>query len=207
MSQSAEYVLASDEAGTGAWAGPFKEVAVLVPRDWRPPDKTGDSKKLTASARERVFMDLSLDVTRAIIQVTSVAIDLSGLNKALIEAHTHAQHQAFLAAGSPASCERIVDGILTIPGARSLPKADSLIPACSAASIIAKVLRDRIMRQYSRDFPGYGFEQHMGYGTDQHKLALETLGPCSIHRRSCDPVRRELERREDQYFADMRKNC
>jgi len=84
----------------------------------------------------------------------------------------------------------IVDGKIPVEGAIALPKADLLIPAVSLASIIAKGTRDRIMTELSKVHPGYGFENHFGYGTPEHQAALEKLGPCSIHRRSYAPIAR-----------------
>lgn len=185
-----EFVLASDEAGFGAWAGPLTVAAVLVPRTWTPTVKVRDSKTLSEAVREASFQGLLSDpsVIHVILSVDPEAIDTEGVYPALLRLHTEAQEQAFLAAGRPQNVERIVDGVIPVPLARSLPKADKTIPACSAASIFAKVTRDREMTRFDALHPGYGFAAHKGYGVAAHEAALRRFGPCAIHRRSYAPV-------------------
>jgi ribonuclease HII len=200
--QEEEWVLGSDEAGYGAYAGPLVVAAVCVRRAWRPTVKVGDSKKLTEAERETSFTGLIQDpqVVFSVVSVLPEAIDQQGLYRALLGAHTEAQANCFIAAGKPESVERIVDGVIPIDLARSLPKADQLIPACSAASIIAKVTHDREMVRLDPLHPGYGFAQHKGYGTRAHEDALDRLGVSSIHRKSFDPVARVIARAQADWM-------
>lgn len=194
--QEEEWVLGSDEAGYGAYAGPLVVAAVCVRRAWQPTVKVRDSKKLTEAEREASFTGLLQDaqVVFSVVSVLPEAIDQQGLYRALLGAHTEAQANCFIAAGKPESVERIVDGVIPIELARSLPKADQLIPACSAASIIAKVTHDREMAKMAVLYPDYGFASSQGYGTKAHEEALDRLGPCAIHRRCFAPVARALDK-------------
>jgi ribonuclease HII len=184
------WVLGSDEAGTGAWAGPFYVCAVILPRGWKPGVKIGDSKKLTPAQRELAFGVLHQDpyIIHSIVICDAARIDRMGAGPAIIEAHTRAQNDCWLRAGSPENVERIVDGTLNIPGAQAIPRADASVPACSIASILAKVSRDREMVRLDALYPGYGFASGKGYGTKEHEEALDRLGPCAVHRHSYAPV-------------------
>ena len=94
-----------------------------------------------------------------------------------------------------------MDGNLPVPDAISLPKADNLVPACSLASIIAKVTRDRIMVELDKLYPEWGFKQHKGYGVPEHQKALDKFGVCPAHRRSYGPVRQALRYEADSEEA------
>jgi ribonuclease HII len=94
--------------------------------------------------------------------------------------------------------KHIADGNLELGnGIHSIPKADANYPACSAASILAKVTQVRAMRELDKLHPGYGFRSHCGYGTPEHEMALARLGPCPAHRRSYAPVRKLLQPNSD----------
>lgn len=195
LGEDQKFILASDEAGTGAWAGPFMVCAVLVPAGWCPSVKVDDSKKLSEAARERAFEALirDPDVIHSLIIVGAETIEHDGMGPAILSAHRRAQENALLRAGNPANVRRIVDGNYIIPGAESMPKADAKILAASAASIIAKVSRDREMRRLDGLYPGYGFANNVGYGTKEHEAALAMHGPCSIHRVTFKPVKMYIQ--------------
>jgi ribonuclease HII len=175
-----------DEAGRGPLAGPVVAAAVMLPRKGRPKG-LDDSKQLTAEARE----ELAAAIRRAgivAIGVASVA-EIDTLN--ILHASHLAMRRAF-----DALPERPVAAIVDGNMAPDLPcpvecvvDGDAIVPLVSAASIVAKVERDRMMRDLCAQFPGYGFSKHKGYGTPDHMAALAKLGPCPIHRMSFKPVR------------------
>lgn len=200
-----DWLIGTDECGYGAWAGDLVVGMVAVPRGWTPTVPIGDSKKLTELARERAYDALLKDhgVYQQVHSVSSAAVDRVGVYKLLIMTHEAAIRQARQAIvdkhGTQTRIASIADGSLPLKNAVSLPKADAKIPAVSAASIIAKVWRDREMVRLAKEYPGYGFETNRGYGGNEahaHTIALEKLGPCPIHRRSFAPVARCLERKE-----------
>jgi len=196
-------IIGCDEAGYGAWAGPLVVAMVAAPANWVPSVPIGDSKNLTEKARERAFKGLQED--SSIFWQMCVAhpaeIDQKGVYVCLCAMHTDCVHSGTLQVqmmfgGKPSAA--FVDGNLKIEGARSIPKADSFIPAVSAASIIAKVTHDRLMVESDKLYPEYGFSKNKGYGGDanhQHTRALQARGPCPIHRRSYEPVARILRER------------
>lgn len=190
-------VVGSDEAGYGAWAGPLCVAAVRVPVGWRPPLGLTDSKKLSEAQRETLWVALQRDehVKVGVVLVPVVQIDRVGIYGCLREAH-ESLHQELSWGLEGVRC--IADGNLVLQGGiESVPKADSLFPAVSAASIFAKVTRDREMVRLGREYPGYGFEKHKGYGVPAHEEALRKLGPCSIHRMSYGPLAAYEKPRED----------
>ncbi len=186
-----DYIVGSDEVGYGAWAGPLTVCAVLVSRDWPGASLVRDSKALTPARRESIFKKVTPTVVWELINVDSEEIDKHGVYNVLLQAHQRAiqgaiaKHEALGCVGKTVA---IVDGNLDIPGAISLPKADALVPAVSAASILAKVTRDRHMTEMNTKYPGYSFAQHYGYGVPAHVEALQKLGVCPIHRRSYAPI-------------------
>lgn len=199
MPKLSDYVIGSDECGYGSWAGPLVVCAALVSRDWPDAHLVADSKALTPARRTAICKQIIKTVLFVIESVKPPEIDAQGVYEAVLGAHqraiaaVQAKHEE---SGCVGTIEIIVDGNLPIPGARSLPKADALIPAVSAASIIGKVARDRHMVKEAVLYPGYDFEHSMGYGTPKHHEALRRLGPCPIHRRSYAPVARVLRERE-----------
>lgn len=196
----ADFIIGSDEAGYGAWAGPLVVCATIVPREWPLNPKVRDSKKLTPASRLKLATEILRAAISNVIMVSPKELDAKGVYPCLLEAHAKAiqivltRHQASGAKGKELV---IVDGNLPILGAISLPKADDLVPAVSAASIVGKVYRDQEMIKLATEFPGYGFEKHKGYGVPQHRTALEKLGPCDIHRKSYAPIARLLQPEED----------
>lgn len=178
-----------DEAGCGPLAGPVVVAAVILdPR--RPIDGLADSKVLRAATRELLanrIRDSALAFALAVVDV--VEIDRMNILRARLVGMTRA-----LAALAVPPVFALVDGNRLPPdlpcGARAIVAGDATEPAISAASILAKTTRDRLMRDLDRVYPGYGFARHKGYSTPEHLAALELLGPCPIHRMTFAPVRR-----------------
>lgn len=181
-----------DEAGRGPLAGPVVAAAVILPRKGRPKGLE-DSKQLTAEARE--------DLAAKIRAIGLVAVGIASVEEIdtlnILRASHLAMRRAFealpeipvaaivdgnMAPDLPCPTECVVDG-------------DVIVPIVSAASIIAKVERDRLMAELCTQFPGYGFSKHKGYSTPEHQQALQRLGPCAIHRRSFRPVQLAMETR------------
>ena len=186
---SAPFVIGSDEVGLGAWAGPLVVVGVLVPGDWVPPTGLTDSKAMTEAARERLFDELVPHVRHLVTVKSAKDLDRDGVGKSLIQMH-RVVHLQMRRGFKDAIC--VADGNLTLgDGIISAKRADGNVAAVSAASVVAKVVRDRMMVNYDGDYPGYNFRENKGYGGDEnhaHTIALRKLGPCAIHRRSYKPV-------------------
>ncbi len=181
-----------DEAGRGPWAGPVVAATVVWPHNLTPPETLNDSKKLTRAQREAIYHFL-LDHTQFSVGVASVT-EIDELN---ILAATKLAMQRAVTALPVMPAVALVDG--NQPPAlpcqcQPVIRGDSLSVSIAAASIIAKVTRDRIMEAMSQHYPDYGFERHVGYGTKQHQAALERYGVTPEHRRSFSPIRQLLER-------------
>lgn len=191
-SQGYRYVAGLDEAGRGAWAGPVVAAAVVLPPDepdlWRRLAGVRDSKVLTPARRE-VLLEVIQQHALAlgVGAVAPAEIDTLGIVPATHKAMTLALERLSLPADY-----LLIDHVL-LPGVplpqHSLSKGDSHVLSIAAASILAKVSRDRVMVKLEAKFQGYGFAQHKGYGTAQHRAALEVLGPCPVHRLSFAPLR------------------
>lgn len=182
-------VAGADEAGRGACAGPLVAAAVVLPA--RPIAGLNDSKKLTAKTRERLFdAILAKSLAWAVVRVEPAECDTLGMHVANLEAlrravaRLDARPDFVLTDGFP------VDGF-GVP-TLAMWKGDAVAASVSAASIIAKVTRDRIMAAYAADHPGYSFDVHKGYCTREHQAELDALGPCSIHRMKWDNVARTV---------------
>jgi ribonuclease HII len=180
-----------DEVGLGPLAGPVVAAAVVFPAgcDELPVD---DSKKLTAAKREALDISIREKAIAFGIGLVEVEeLDAMGVHQAGLEAMRRA-----VVAVQPGPDYLLVDA-RTVPdvsmGQSSYVKADTFVHSVAAASIVAKVYRDKLMTNMEEAYPGYGFGRHMGYGTAAHMEALERLGPCEIHRRSFAPVRRSAE--------------
>lgn len=181
-----------DEAGRGPLAGPLAVAAVILdPR--RPIAGLDDSKKLCARKREALYPQI---IERAlawcVIMIEPERIDLLNIFQA-----TMAGMSLAVAGLQPGAHQALIDGNqlpkdLPCPG-RAIIGGDALEPAISAASILAKVSRDRLMVAMDAEHPGYGFATHKGYPTAAHLASLQQLGPCPQHRRSFAPVRRLLD--------------
>ncbi len=180
-----------DEAGRGPLAGPVLAGAVILDPA-RPIEGLTDSKKLTEARRERLY-DLILERTLSWAVGRAEVEEIDRIN--ILHASMLAMRRAAEAL-QPAPRLALVDGNRCpdlFCDARAVVRGDSLIPEISAASIIAKVTRDRLMRQLDREYPGYGFARHMGYPTKMHLEALRRQGASPVHRRSFGPVRKVIE--------------
>lgn len=175
-----------DEAGRGPLAGPVVAAAVIL-NDANPIAGLDDSKKLTALRREHLFAEIQSKALCCSIAQASVE-EIDQLN--ILQATLLAMRRAVLGLRLR-PVQVMVDGnrlpILDIP-AEAIVRGDSLIPAISAASILAKVYRDRWCQQVHLEVPQYDFKQHKGYGTAAHLAALKLHGPCVHHRKSFAPV-------------------
>jgi ribonuclease HII len=181
-----------DEAGRGPLAGPVVVAAVILNKRRRI-NGLDDSKKLTAAKREKLYARI---VERA-VAYSVVVIDREEIDRINIFQATMVGMTRALLGLMPAATEALIDGNqlpknLPCP-ARAIIGGDALEPSISAASILAKVSRDRLMVAMDAQFPGYGFADHKGYSTPSHLAALQRLGPCAEHRRSFEPVRLLLD--------------
>ena len=179
-------IVGIDEVGRGCWAGPMVASAVILAFNI---EGLKDSKKL--SKRQRQHLDKQIrDKALAIGLgwVTPIEIDNYGLTKATTLAMKRALKQILINYD-----EIIIDGSINFlspnPKSRALIKADSLIPAVSAASIVAKVARDNYMIKLAKKYPKYGFDEHVGYGTALHLNNLKSFGVSDIHRLSYKPIK------------------
>ncbi len=182
-----------DEVGRGPLAGDVVTAAVILDPA-QPIQGLADSKKLSESRREQLAGEIREKALYWFIARASVEeIDSYNILQATLLAMTRAVN------GLAVRPEYVaVDGNRMPPWqyvGETVIKGDALVPAISAASIIAKVCRDGEMRQFDELYPGYGFTAHKGYGTRQHRQSIEQLGPCPIHRRSFEPVRSMLAAR------------
>lgn len=176
-----------DEAGRGPLAGPVAAAAVVLPRNFRCPE-LDDSKKLSAAKREKLYEVLTGHRDLAWAVATASAEEIDHLN---ILRATHLAMRRAVEALTPAPDHCLIDGlpVRDFPIAHdAVVKGDGKSLSIAAASIIAKVTRDRLMAEIDLEFPEFGFSQHQGYGTKQHLEALRIHGPCRHHRRSFQPV-------------------
>lgn len=189
-----ELVVGIDEVGRGAWAGPVTAAAVILPYGLQL-SGLDDSKRLTPRRRaalDREIRRLALAV--GIGWASPVEVDRYGLSWAVRESSIRAL------ASIPTGGQIILDGrhnfLATSHGSVAYIGADAMITPVAAASVVAKVARDRYLEVLERRFPGYGLAAHKGYGTAQHRQALHNHGASEVHRRSYRPLR-ELDRVDD----------
>ena len=180
-----------DEAGRGPLAGPVVAGAVILDPE-NPIDGLDDSKRLSASRRERLYDEIQEKALAwSVASATVEEIDTINILQATMLAMQRAVNGLL-----PAAEHALIDGNrcpeLSCP-ARAIVKGDSKVAAISAASILAKVTRDREMQALDLKYPGYGLAQHKGYPSKAHIAALELLGASPVHRRSYAPVRKVLE--------------
>lgn len=193
--QGCALVAGVDEAGCGPLAGPVVSAAVVFPCAWRETGLIGklrglnDSKQLTEVQRENYFTVLTShpDIRYAIASADVETIDRINIRQAAWRAMLAALDQL-----QPRPQHVLVDGLkirwLPYPQT-SLVQGDARSYSIAAASVLAKVTRDRMMLEFDKQHPGYGFAEHKGYATPQHLAAIRERGPCPIHRRSFSPFR------------------
>jgi len=187
QSQGYQRIAGIDEAGRGALAGPVVAAAVILPLDNVIPHLT-DSKLLRPSQREELCDQICQQgVAWAVGVVSNDVIDERNILQA-----TYIAMRTALDRLDPPADFALIDGRpvkgIELPH-KTLIDGDRLCCSIAAASIVAKVTRDAIMTELAERFPGYGFEQHKGYGTRAHRQALREQGPCAVHRRSFEPVK------------------
>jgi ribonuclease HII len=180
-----------DEAGRGPWAGPVSAAAVILDPQ-RVPKGLNDSKLLSAKRRAELEVEIKAQAIAFAVAFASVA-EIAELN--ILHASGLAMRRAVQALTvRPAFA--LVDGNYAFPlpcPVKTVIKGDSLSCSIAAASILAKVARDRLMAELDARYPGYGFAKHKGYGVEAHAESLTRLGPCPEHRMSWAPVRLVLE--------------
>jgi ribonuclease HII len=182
-----EFKAGIDEAGRGPLAGPVVVGAVILPPNFVL-SGLNDSKKLTAKARERLYAEITSNPD---IRWTSIAISPQEIDRLNILGATHSGMRAVVEQLLPRPAHALIDGlpVRNFPCPQTaLVGGDGISLSIAAASIIAKVERDRMMLECDRRFPEYGFAKHKGYPTAEHFAKLRAHGPCSIHRRSFAPV-------------------
>ncbi len=177
-----KFIAGIDEAGRGPLAGPVVASAVIFPTDYYN-SQINDSKKLSARKREELYEIINNDAI-AVGVGTADAATIDRIN--ILQASLQSMCEAVLDLSFPPDF-LLIDGLHNIPlqiPQKTLVKGDALSVSIAAASIIAKVSRDRIMEMYHRQFPQYNFLQNKGYGTKEHRNAVLEFGMCKIHRRS-----------------------
>ena len=194
LQHQAVYIAGLDEAGRGALAGPVMAAAVMLPLDQADTAAqlagVNDSKQLTARQREALFSRITTyALAYGVGQVSAMVIDEIGIlpatRQAMVTAVSHLH---------PAPEFLLIDGrirlhTLSTPQ-QAIVRGDAQSLSIAAASILAKVTRDRFMVELDAQYPVYGFAQHKGYGTAQHLAALQQYGPCPLHRSSFVPIKR-----------------
>ena len=180
-----------DEAGRGALAGPVVAAAVILPEKFRH-KRLNDSKQLLPERREEIYRDLTANerIRWGVGVIDSVEIDQLNILRA-----THKAMRTAVAALQSQADHALIDGLPVYPfplPQTALVDGDCKSLSIAAASVIAKVTRDMMMREFCARFPEYCFSQHKGYGTELHVSKLHAHGPCPIHRRSFEPVAQPL---------------
>jgi ribonuclease HII len=185
MKRGAFPIAGCDEAGRGPLAGPVVAAAVILDPN-RVPRGLNDSKKLTAAEREKLYERICATAQVGLAFGSCARIDRDNIRQASLWALARA------VMALPVRPRLVfVDGIDRIAAGcdcEAIVSGDALVLSIAAASIVAKVVRDRLMVQIGTAHPGYGFERHMGYAVPEHRLALDRLGPTIHHRRSFAPV-------------------
>ena len=180
-----------DEAGRGALAGPVVAAAVILPEKFRH-KRLNDSKQLAPELREEIYVDLTKDseVHWTVAAVDSIEIDTINILRA-----THKAMRTAIVALATTPDHVLIDGLPVFPfpfPQTAIIDGDCISLSIAAASVIAKVTRDKIMCDFCGRFPEYRFSQHKGYCTELHLTKLHEFGPCPIHRRSFEPVAQPL---------------
>ena len=194
---SGRRVVGIDEVGRGAWAGPVTVAAVMLDPDALPPGAR-DSKRLSPARREVVAEDVHRTALVGLGHADNDEIDAVGLAAALREATRRAYSALMALPAAPVDPLVLIDGphdLLRLAGVQvaTLVRGDAASVSIAAASIVAKVDRDRWMGAADPTHPAYGFARNRGYASPEHVDALERLGPCTLHRRSWAPIVRLLQ--------------
>jgi len=191
----AKIVAGVDEAGRGPLAGPVVAAAVILPDGFKL-SGLNDSKQLSAGQRDEFFLTLTTDPR---VRFGVGIVDAEWIDRINILQATHRAMAEALRSLPVQPDHVLVDGLpvksLTIPQT-ALVKGDARRFSIAAASVIAKVTRDRMMLELHTRYPAYGFDQHKGYPTPEHLAALRAHGPCPVHRRTFGPVREKLVQAE-----------
>lgn len=176
-----------DEAGRGPWAGPVVSAAVILPSALEI-EGLNDSKLLSPEKREKLYGVIIKEAQGWAVGVADHDL-IDRIN--ILQATYESMRWAF--SGLKMKTDLVMVDGRPVPGLgapqKAFPEADRLSASVAAASIIAKVTRDRMMMEAHAEYPGYGFDRHKGYGTPEHLEALRRHGPCRIHRKSFAPVR------------------
>jgi ribonuclease HII len=184
--QGFDLVAGADEAGRGALAGPLVAAAVILPPGWIP-EGLDDSKLVPPQQRERLYDEIvAAAVAVGVYRIGHDRVDVEGLQRANLLALRNALNKL-----DPRPHYSLVDGFAlarTAMPCLRIVKGDEFCASVAAASIVAKVTRDRLMVRAARRYPHYGFERNKGYRAPEHLAALARRGPCVIHRRSFAPV-------------------
>jgi len=183
-----------DESGRGSLVGNVVAAAVILPTKFQLPDLT-DSKKLNEKKRETLHSQITEQCYWSVAEASSIEIDKIDILKATMLAMKRAINKLkgeLLRSGEEIIFKVLVDGNRSpdVPNCLAIVKGDLIEPVISAASIIAKVVRDRQMKELDSKYPQYGFAQHKGYGTREHLIALSKYGPIEgIHRHTFAPIK------------------
>jgi ribonuclease HII len=182
-----QVIAGMDEAGRGSWAGPVVAAAVILPKNTKLPGLT-DSKLLTAKKREELFAKITKKCEFGIGEATQQEVDELGLTAATEKAFQRAHKNL------PKKPDHLlIDGRdkfhFEVPHTPII-KGDLKKRCISAASVLAKVHRDRLMLEYAKKYPHYGFDAHKGYGTARHLNAIKKHGKTNLHRHSYAPIKR-----------------
>lgn len=189
--EGCDIVAGVDEAGRGPLAGPVSVAAVILPKGLIIPH-LNDSKKVAPAMREKLY-DVIMEKAVAVKQIFVDEQTIDRIN--ILQATMNGMYEAIFAL-NPQPQKVLLDAVqlseLPMPSL-SLIKGDAKSASIAAASIIAKVSRDRLMDEYDEKYPEYGFKAHKGYGTAEHVAAIKKYGPCPIHRQSFEPIKSMLE--------------
>ena len=201
LAQGHTRIAGIDEAGRGCLAGPVVAAAAVLPAEFEN-GRLNDSKLLSPRVRDELYEELTAMPSSAFAWA---AVEAEEIDQCNILVATHRAMCRAFALLEPGADMALVDGLtgrgLTFPH-RAVVKGDSLSLSIAAASIIAKVTRDRLMEEHHRAWPDYGFARHKGYGTPHHLERLRLHGPCPLHRRTSSPVARAIEARQSASLID-----
>ena len=176
-----------DEVGRGAWAGPLVTAAVILPKACRFKG-LNDSKKLSSQQRERLYAQIIKQaLAYRVYTVRREVIDKMGMRWANVKALKQCAQNLSLRPEF-ILVDAVKIKVRNVP-TRSIVKGDARVVSIAAASIVAKVRRDRLMVKYHKKYPKYNFHRHKGYGTAAHRRSVLKHGPCSLHRSSFEPIK------------------